>query len=190
MLELFIPLMDRLIGLSERRETVNRGLYTDFVAPLMSNLEQLHQNYLLSFRAYADDLAKTGESLTPNDDLFGRIASDALFAAPLRARALHARRVPWDEVLSPFLNAVGAYFLNVTGPSESESDDFEPGTRNVVRSILIEDLSDIARDHEVLTPKSHRSQELLANVVSRLNASYARVSYEHEELRRRLLSPL
>ncbi|WP_188130877.1 hypothetical protein [Paraburkholderia panacisoli] len=38
-------LMDRLIQLVQRRETLNRNTFTDFVAPAMTDFEAVHKEF-------------------------------------------------------------------------------------------------------------------------------------------------
>lgn len=108
--------IDRLIDLVRRREEVDRALYEDAVAAMMTEVDALHVHYLEAFRRYRDSLIDTKEL---HASFLDAVARDSLFSRGLRARVRAFADTNGDTRLQPLVRAVHAYLeLATVNPLE------------------------------------------------------------------------
>lgn len=108
--------IDRLIDLVRRREEVDRALYEDAVAAMMTEVDALHVHYLQAFRRYRDSLI---EKQQLDASFLDTVGQDSLFSRDLRARVRAFADTNGDTRLRPLMRAVHAYLeLATVNPLE------------------------------------------------------------------------
>ena len=88
MLDLFLKLIDRLIGLVKERAETRRTLFTDIVEPLFRDLEPVADDYFSFFDSVRDDLAAAGPQDVPELVEKARKAREAKLRAREKVRSL------------------------------------------------------------------------------------------------------
>lgn len=100
---------DFCIQLLHRKEELNAAYFTHFVEPIQSNLDNLHEGYMTSFKTYRDLINRAVEWSDLNDTLVRQIQSDSIFSYSDRAKL----RILTDSMEHPlvgnYVRVVGKY---------------------------------------------------------------------------------
>jgi hypothetical protein len=108
-LDPILRLIDRVIDLAKRGETVNRALFVDFVQPAFQSFESVHEDYIDSLTRYSARLADPKFPMDLNHPVFGDIQLDSLKSEHLRSRLRDFRPDAAPPKLREFLRAIDFY---------------------------------------------------------------------------------
>lgn len=186
MIELLLKVIDKLLQLSNERRDNNKELYDIYVVPTFLALEELHQNYLETFRSYRRDLASWEYPLTPDHPLLNRIREDSLYSAQLRSRLSVLRNLYEDPLFGSLIIRIVQYTQGTVDSKHIVLDGRER-LRNAPRSMTIRGLISILSSDEPEANKLERGLNLLDRVVSELQISYQKLLEINLELKRKLL---
>lgn len=192
-LELTLKLIDRLIQLGERREKINRNLFTDFVSPIFSDFEKIHEEYLASFRKYRE-MIKMDES---REQLEDRIKEDMLFTASSRSKLRNLEERRTDPTLGKFIQSIASYIrCDVTWPPNNPAPESWSVAEIVIWEAMINacrrNFMDLTFDilYNSSKPKRSRKEATLIVVdelVKTQQSKYLNVLSEYNLLKDRLL---
>ncbi len=186
-----------------------QDLYNNFVVPALTNFENLHQNYVTTFKKYLDMFEKEDVSTNGLDKLSREVELDSLLSGNLRAKIYALENYIYDEVLGD----LAATILNYFSPSYSEHysikkiqqamikkhlDEADPETRvklkqaihratNVVRSLISDEIQNFRlSDNDALTKKTELC-ETIKFIINTLQERYTDVMNEFEKMGIKLL---
>jgi hypothetical protein len=205
MLELFLKLIDRFIDLAKRREEVNRRFYTDFIAPAFSNFEAVHKNYIDTFLEYREMLLDGKSKLDSNHPVIELIVRDSLFSDNLRSKLTELIRVESNPSTQRFISAISVYLGCVSADTLGE-EIMSPAWDNklemqVLRKMIMtgvacstrytlkECLLEILKKPWKEDTKRKRAIKVLDNLVVSVQINYSTVLREHDNLKKKLLTP-
>jgi len=202
----FVAVVDRLIQLTARRELLNRNTFTDFVAPVMTDFEAVHKNYLDSFRRYHAALADSAIPITEAHPIFKDINRDIILSRSLIYKAMSLRdaqnirlqqlasqvedyfQIPADSLLAYQTEPVDSP-LGYEIPGKLEWVLYSPRT-NVFRSVAIEMLHDVASGPLSDEAKRKWAVEQLDAMLEALQARYWHVLSAYNTLKIQILTPV
>jgi hypothetical protein len=184
-----LKVVDRLIDWVKHRQGVNKGSFTDFVAPAMADLEVVHQDYLDSFHRYRDMLEDKTVLLTPDHPILEAIRRDNLFSAGLRAKVLELDHFKNDPVFGHFMSTIKGYVSGATLPGTEESEPWD-GRSQVRRTRYRTNLQRILESTKPESDKRNEAITALDDAVQALQLYYSSVVGEYSELKIKLLKPL
>ena len=123
MLELMLRLIDYLVKLSERRESVSATLFDRVVAPTYQVAEAITQHYLVIFA----ELRGMVESKATREELATYIERKRLEYLParMRLRELLAQNEPWQALQSKDKFVSGIYGVMCGGLGTYEDQQFD-----------------------------------------------------------------
>lgn len=192
----FVAVVDRLISLADRREKLNRNTFTDFVAPVMSDFEAVHKNYIECFGDYLTAVADHSIPFSVHHPLLDKIRNDSVLSQYLRMKALEITSQPClDPRMLPFAQSLEEYFGVAEGPLVKQSgrhEDFRSRfiRCNLARRIAYSQLSEIARKNLPDAQKRTLATEALILTLGGLQTRYDAVFSKFNELKTKLLSPI
>jgi len=108
-IDLIDKLIDRCIQLVKHKQEVSRSLLSDFVEPAYAQFEEVHNNYLETFRAYRDKLKNKNESLP---ELIDKIKEDNLFSENQRSKLRVLTQLSADPMVGQFVAGIYDYLTN------------------------------------------------------------------------------
>ncbi|HWK51014.1 MAG TPA: hypothetical protein VNR40_14070 [Steroidobacter sp.] len=137
--------LDRLIQLVDRKEKLNREVFTDFIEPLMTDFDAVHRDYIESFGRYLEMLDDQTIPFNREHPIFDEIKRNRISAQHLqtRVRALGEALDYRDERLSPLIFNIWHYFRisNALAAGEDDNGAREPPRRraksNSPRAVLL-----------------------------------------------------
>ena len=116
LLEAVLRLIDRCIQLLNVRKENRRSLLGDYVAPIYSDFENLHKDYMECFRAYRLKLASS-DTFEPTHPIVDQIISDHVFTQDLRSKLdVMAEAIPHNSTtyrvdnFDLFMSSIQRYF--------------------------------------------------------------------------------
>jgi hypothetical protein len=181
-IDLIDKLVDRCIQLVKEKKEISKSLLSDFVEPAYAQFDEVHKNYLETFRAYRDSLKGRNSSLPV---LIDKIKEDNLFSDNQRSKLWSLAELCKDPLLGSFVQAIYEYLTNPY--------DFIPDRNGVKerhtasqrwRTTLLGTL-------EMIDPKKPNSKETaIANldmIVAQMQDLYATVTSKYMEVRQKLL---
>jgi hypothetical protein len=179
-------IIDRLIQLVERQEKVSRNTFTDFVAPVMTDFDAVHQDYLDSFNRYAELLQDTTHPFDLNHPIFNAIERDRVMSRHLRGRARVLRASAADNhVFKKLAGSIEEYFGEQV-PWVS-TGQLQPGRSG--RTVLANALKSLAQSENIGLPPHELALSALENTTYDLQTCYSQVLDDFQELKENLLKP-
>ena len=172
MLELALPLIDRLIQLVKSRQDTDRNLYVDFLIPLQKDFEILHEDYMKAFQGFRKKLKETTEPLLPGHEIIDIIENDSRATAHLRAKILALHEVQDDPRFGRLVRAAAAYI----GAREMLGRVMIKGYRSVpnsARTTAITGLKEIFESNLPENEKKIASVKLIDKIIDELQDNFA-----------------
>ena len=169
MLELALPLIDRLIQLVKSRQDSDRNLYTDFLAPLQKDFEILHEDYMKAFQGFRRNIKETMEPLLPGHEI---IENDSRATAHLRSKILALHEVQDDPTFGLLIRAASTYICS----REMLGKVIVTGYRsppNSARTTAIEGLQEIFRSGLPEVEKKAASIKLIDRIIDEQQDHFA-----------------
>jgi hypothetical protein len=202
----FVAVIDRLIQLVDRREKLSRSTFTDFVAPVMADLDTVHKDYLDSFRRYYATLDNKSIPLSEQHPVFADIDRDIRLSQNLmlKARAL-ALREDLDSKLRPFAISIDAYFAVTSYQPQNANQEIPESTpvaeralflqRNLsifsmARTYFFHELSNVVKSANDDATKRKDAFRILDESTTLLQRNYGRVFIVFNGLKTELLQPI
>jgi hypothetical protein len=109
-IDLVDKLISRLIELIKERKSLRKERFDDIVIPIFTEFEQVHQDYITTFRMYREMLNKSENTL---GYVISQIQMERLFGeqkrSKLRAIVFTTANSRCDELLREFCNAIYRY---------------------------------------------------------------------------------
>jgi len=189
MFELIEKLISKVIDLIKEHKRRQRELFEEFIMPLMSQFEHLHNNYVATFKTYIDLVANSPDELNKDHPVFAQISRDKIFSSDLRYKALSMWQVLRQEFSDlyddedkflRFLRALAEYLTYLGSPAH----DME---RNRPRGSLLEVLSRIANSGEQTQKKKIVAENEILEKLKEMQRFYASVDREFQALKYDLL---
>lgn len=204
MLDLILKLIDRCIALAKRREESNKEVYSNFVAPIFDDFEEVHKNYLESIRRYRDLLKDSDIALNENHPIFEELWGDSLFSASIRAKVQEVISLKYDPIIGKFIEAIERYIYwlepliqkilikDKAYYREMQLEDFrfELTLQNTIRGTFGDQFSLVFSSKIPENYKRELGLGILDFSLVRLQNLYQGVVQEHIQLKRRLLSSM
>jgi hypothetical protein len=192
-----VAVLDRLAQLIDRREKVNRNSFSDFVVPVMNDLEAVHQNYMERFGRYLRLLDDRSVEVTSDHPLFEELERDSALSRHLHAKALGILRTPARrEEFINFTIAIALYFEVVYDPDRFPDVINDPGVSpnrfamNPGGLKAHNDLSKITGKSSADDEKRSQAKRSLYRTLDGIQSRYQVVHREYSRLRDQLLSPI
>lgn len=113
-LTLLDKLIDRCIQLIKHRAEVQRNVFNDFVLPVFSEFEVVHNNYLDTFHKYRQLLKTSDKGCDLTHPIFDLIKEDIIFTKGQRLKVLELARANGTDAVSQFVNSICRYFSAVS----------------------------------------------------------------------------
>jgi hypothetical protein len=79
MIDLFINLGEKLLELAREKQKMKRSLLDDFIAPLMKQFEDVHDQYILSYKKYRELIYEQQPEFDQNNAVFKQLDADIIF---------------------------------------------------------------------------------------------------------------
>lgn len=188
---LVFDLISRTIELLRRQEELNRRTFAEAVAPILSAFDDVHRDYLATFRKYFDGLTSRGD-VSPNA-IVAEIAADSLFSVNLRDRLRLLAESGSDARLQPLVTAIRQYLAVATaGPLkiapehliEIETDDVLAISRyeNVTRIIAVDNIEAIQRMQLPQRERNMLTAQVVREIVRRLQKLHRNVAEAYMRL--------
>jgi hypothetical protein len=121
-IDLVDKLIERCLQLAKHHREVNRNLFSDFVDPIYSQMEEIHKNYLDSFQKYRALIKSTNEPFDANHQILDLIREEHLFSEGRRLKILELSRI---NVSSDFARLIWSICLCLTDTQLDIIDDHE-----------------------------------------------------------------
>lgn len=186
-IEIIDKLIDRCLQLVKHHEEQNQQLYSEFVAPALSDLEELHKNYMESFSSYRELLQSTDVVLNSAHPIFEQIKKDSLFSAELRTKAIVLRNFEHDPVVGSFVQAVAIYVLGQELYASYLTDGFH-GVPNAPRMKVIKGLKEIFQESLSTGEKKQKALATIDELIEERQSDYFWVRQEYSGLKAKLLN--
>lgn len=151
--DLIDKLIDRVIELVKEHKQVQRSMFDNFVEPIYSLLESVHEEYLKCFRAYRATIESAPTFTTVVDGLCSTIKQDNLFTEHNRAKLRTLTEIQDDvtdnNVLRQFVGGVWFYLYGgatAIHGSEGMGEDIRESVQSqMYRNSLFNSLREITR---------------------------------------------
>jgi len=181
--EMVDKLIDRAIGLVREHKAVRRALHDDYVAPLIAQFDEVHRNYLTTFRKYREMIATGETNFSASDPVFQEIKNDSLFSGDVRAK-LGAFWQGLDhrdnaDSITALLSAIFRYLASGT--------DYPFDCNAPRHSFLfeLEHIASVAKEDEAERGNTGRGHacSVLDEAVGNLQHSYGRVQKAYQQVK-------
>jgi hypothetical protein len=180
-IDLLDKLLDRCIQLVQRNENLDKRLFQEYVEPIFSDFEKVHQVYLDTFRQYRAVLKESTLPFTTAHPIFDSIGEDIVFTAGQRSKVWELITKEDDSLFSEFTLSLFQYLMD-----REEVDASIDG--NVYRDGLIEWLMyEFERDAGEAVKKCEALRHLDRTVL-KMQLQYAKVVSQYSMLRKELLN--
>jgi hypothetical protein len=187
--------IDRLIQLIQRRETLNRTTFADFVVPVMIDFEAVHKDYSDSFKRYREMLKDIYPPFDLSHPVFEAIENDREFAKDLQMKAKALTQLGnLDPRLFKFACSIERYFHicrdDITKQPKIVFAPTHPFEGCSARTEIQRDLGNVAAGPAM---KLHKYREAVSTVMDTLRSlqnSYRLVFEEFTKLKTELLIPI
>lgn len=187
--EIVDKLIDRCLQLLKHRQVQNQELYTDFVVPALSSFEELHKNYMESFRGYRELIESSKAPLDLSHPIFEKIEQDMLLFFELRAKTVTLSNFEQDPVVGSFVRAIIIYVLGQEKyNSAMEKGVYSPPV-NMARFQVIHGLKRIFETEESDEQKKRKALVTIDQLTRDRQGEYFGVIMEHSRLKAKLLNP-
>lgn len=186
-IEIIDKLIDRCLQLVKQHNEQNQQLYSEFVAPALSDLEELHKNYMESFRAYRDLLESSDVMLDSAHPIFEQVKKDSLFSAELRTKAIVLIDFEYDPVVGSFVRAIAMYALGQERYTSYLADGFH-GIPNGPRMKTIQGLKEIFQESLPVNEKKQKALATIDELIEERQSDYFWVRQEYSSLKDKLLN--
>lgn len=178
--DLVDKLADRLIQLWNYREEVDRHLFENFITPIHANFEDVHQEYVDSFRGYRQMLKTSTDPFDDNHPVLDALEEDATFNSKLRMRIHGMVSGENDPLLGKFISSIYDYFHR----SDLESDDGPPS--NVARDEAQAGIREIFESGLSTAEKQSKAIRVIDQIIEELQGKYFAETREFFELKKAL----
>lgn len=118
LLDLMEKLVDKGLQLAKHRREMSKQLFDDFIQPIYSDFEAVHNNYLKSFQEYRNLIISFSEppDIDQVKSLTNKIRNDFLFSEGNRKKVIaFTNPEHYNDNLESFLNSIRRYLLETTG---------------------------------------------------------------------------
>lgn len=105
--ELVDKLIDRSIQLIKHHQETRRNLLEDFVNPVFSEFESVHENYLECFQKYRDIIKSSDNPRS----VIHEIEKDHLFTEGQRRKLIELSDFSEEPMVGGFVDAIGSYLI-------------------------------------------------------------------------------
>ena len=182
LLDLIEKLVDRCISLVKEHKETKRQFLEDFVVPIYSEFQSVHDGYLQSFREYRALLDEDGDLATKSAKLRDKLHEDNLFTSGQRAKLLQFDNLRSDDVYGDFINAIANYllgsFLHLLGTDGTVEVFPVVQQYQVWRNSLAQQLDDAKDEAEAIA--------MLDEIVATMQLGYTDVTNKYVNLKRTL----
>lgn len=205
LLDLIEKLINKSIELAKEAQKRKRELFSDFVEPLFKVFEEVHSDYVETFKKARELIKNTKEPLETNRQLKEVILEDALLSRGQRQKLIKLAASIKPEIISDFVKAIEEYlslpfgFSQVEGLGEAVEKKLNGGrlkhpiTINLIRVSMLDRAllpTDLSKE-EIATHTSSIIQSRLRifdNFLVHLQDRYLVVVLEYEKLKTKLLN--
>ena len=166
-----------------------KNLFENFLEPAMSDFEEVHSDYLNSYRKYTELLSETKKPYNKKHPVFKMIKEDALFSMNIRDKVYSFYDYTNDKTFSRFVNMIMDYFQYSSDSAKFNNTlDYEmERCRNAYRHDTYHGLIYILENKEI-----NNKKELAINqttmAVKNLQDNYRKVIDSYNELKIELLN--
>jgi hypothetical protein len=204
----YVPLLNTLLnllfGLEKRRIERNRNFYNDFIAPVQKTFDEIHEDYLGSFRRYRESILDGTLKLTPKHPVVDMAQQDSLFSAHLRSRIndYDPRKIKKvDESVKTYLKAIHGYLFSLAHiepldgldmvilPDRKDYVSPKFPSPNIPRQTFLKGILPILTSRKPKEKKREAIVEVLDGIVEIIQRNQRAVAREHEALKTLFLDP-
>ncbi|MBN1602282.1 MAG: hypothetical protein JW915_11775 [Chitinispirillaceae bacterium] len=138
MIDIILKIIDRCIDLIKRKEEVNRDLFTDFVKPIQDDFDQVHENYMISFKKYRDMMDTVEHPVSSDSILFKSISEDSVFSYYDRAKLHLLKRYSNHTVFGQYIKEIRSYLIlsNDANPLQGVTNKIEGNPKDIYEENL------------------------------------------------------
>lgn len=106
MISVALSVLDRCIDLANRRESVNRSMYFDFIEPLSSDVQTVHENYLDKFSEYRQYLERKEHLRSSETKIVQDMLRDSMYSQHLRENIISSKSAVEENSKSKFTEMI------------------------------------------------------------------------------------
>ena len=170
LIDLIDKLISRVVDLLKEEQRIKKTMHDNFIVPLMSQFEEIHENYVQTFIKYGEIISGGDFPITKAHPVVKEIKKDSLTSNSMRVklgalwRALEDSKDNSSE-LTALLEAIGRYLqFAVESPVPS----------NVARAELTADLIGAAKED---------ADHIIATKIEQVQAEFSGVQEVYQALK-------
>jgi hypothetical protein len=178
-------LIDRCLQLIQRREDQNKQLLEEFAVPAYDDFEELHKDYIESFKSYRKSFHEDNHPLTLDNPIFEQIREDSLFSAELRSKVIALQDFQKDPIVGGFIQAIAIYVLG----QERYADTLANGYRTNVNAPRLRVIHGLKEIFQLSISDDKKKEKAIATVDELINerqGDYLYVRMEFSKLKAKL----
>lgn len=141
MIGLVDPLIEGIVRLYKYRKTTKKKMFDDYITPIYTEFQKLHEDYIKSFEEYRK-LIQSSNQLNRDNKLLDRVQKDNLFKAHYRIKVFQLAKIAKDELIGPFVYSIYSYLIDplIIDKDEKELFNEEEGIPEEWKSAELQDL--------------------------------------------------
>ncbi|OYQ61927.1 hypothetical protein B9G53_24880 [Pseudanabaena sp. SR411] len=187
-IEIVDKLIDRCLQLINHRKEQNQEIYSDFITPIMSSFEELHQGYVESFNLYRELIQSIDYLMDLSHPVFERIRRDSLLSSELRAKTAALNSFDSDPIVGSFVRAITLYVLGQEQYNAVILNGYRP-TTNASRERITMGLREVVNLSTSDEDKRHRSLAIIDEMIVEKQGEHFYIMSEFSKLKVKLLNP-
>jgi hypothetical protein len=189
-LEIALILIDKCKEILNYQKEQNQNLLKNFIDPALSSFEDLHKNYMESFKLYRKLVEESKEPLDEAHPIFKQVKEDSLFSGELRSKAAALITFFDDPKVGSFISKIYIYIFS----QADFADVLENGTRenptaNYPRRKLINGLSSITEEQISNNDKKIKALETTEVLIKDMLYHHFLVIEEYTKLKVKISNP-
>ncbi|MEO1242504.1 MAG: hypothetical protein AAFX54_11400 [Pseudomonadota bacterium] len=202
MLDVILTVIDRYLKLLEHDEKKNREYYIEFVKPLLDDLDEVHSDYLTSFKQYQAALTNSKHTLNIDHPIIRTLRTDAIFSEDIRRKLQYSNIEPSgfiahsddiNDLIGDFVDSISDYInCAATNPldasySYSVLRQERLGISNFIRMEVETGIERILSSDHAHQQKLDECLLLIDHTVLQLQFGYSQIYASQLALKRALL---
>ncbi|HCT84519.1 MAG: hypothetical protein A2X11_17020 [Bacteroidetes bacterium GWE2_42_24] len=166
-----------------------KNLFENFLEPAIKDFENVHSNYLSTFKSYIELISNKKIPLNENHPILESIKTDSLFSDDLRDKVYSYYDYSNNDLFTTFNRSILKYFdYSSSAPKFNSSLDYKKEMRkNAVRRVFYIGMIDILSDNNI-RHKRKKAIEQAKNIINNLQENHRKVLDNYNSLKNELLN--
>lgn len=189
-IDIIDKLLDRCIQFVEYKETEKRRVFNEFIEPIFSQFESVHEQYLKDFLKYKKTIESEDKFSKLVKPLCDNLREDNLFTAVQRIKLKQLSKIKNEKNVGNFVSDISSYLGNIwiSAYGDREARVFLDPTQQRWRTGLISDLMEIDSKNDLTDDqKKAEAIEMLESTAKEMQIAYSNVFSSFTELKEDLL---